>query len=200
MRKAGQQYMRIHSMGQLPVGAVPVAGPAQGPTSPAPRDALRELPRGLYDPDLFVEVPAVYTATVILGPEVGATGPGSVPLRPEMFALRRITWASEFDSPPYQLIPGPAGRQVEIYWGDEFTKFLGNTPTLISALFGDSNGFLDLPGEGILFQGRQTLNVQLKRNMWGATAGVTPADTRWDICFQGVGLLPRNSGGVSGAI
>lgn len=193
MRKSTQQYRRIHSLGELPTGARPIAGPAQGPTAPAPRP---------YDPaeaaSRFVEVPAVYTATVILGGEEGADGPGSVALRPEMFALRRITWASEYDAPPFFLIGGAAGRQVEIAWGDEFTQFLGNTPTLISALFGDSNGFLDLPGEGILFQGRQTLNVKLRRLLWAAEGD--PVDTRWDICFQGVGLLPRNTGGVSGGI
>lgn len=198
-RKASQMYQRVHSLGQLPPGArplaapppmAPVAGPAQQPTSPAPRESSA-FPG-------YVEVPAFYTITIILGGDENAAEGGSVPLRPEMFALRRITWATDYDALPYSLIPGTAGRVVEVSWGDEFTKFLGDRPCLISALFGDSNGFLDMPGDGILFQGRQSLNARIRRLAW--TSELPPADTRWDFNFQGVGLLPFNTGGVSGSL
>jgi hypothetical protein len=197
MRKQTELYRRVHAMGAVPVGRLPmgaapppVAGPAQQPTTPAPRESP-VFPG-------FVEVPAFYTATIILGGAVNDQAAASVQIRPEMFALRRITWCSDMDLPPYAILPGIAGRTAEITWGDEFTNFLGNSPTLLAALFGDSNGFLDLPGDGILFQGRQSLNAKLKRISWPTDAPATP--TRWDINFQGVGLLPARTGGVSGGL
>ena len=183
--------MRTHHMGA-------------DPTSPAPQR--------IAPPAGFVEVPAIYTTSIIIGGDPNspsAQAAGSVALRPERFALRRITWATSGDAAAAigtAAISGTSqqGRVIEASWGDEFTQFLGNQPALLSALFGDSNGYLDLPGYGILFQGRQTLNVKLRRIMWPApvTNPVTfpPIDTRVDICFQGVGLLPANTGGVSGSV
>jgi hypothetical protein len=187
----GREYMRLHHLGA-------------DPTAPSPER--------ITPPQGFVEVPAIYTTSIILGGDPllpSAQVGGSVALRPERFALRRITWATSGDA---FAVAGPAalgvasqqGRCIEASWGDEFTQFLGNQPALLSALFGDSNGYLDLPGYGILFQGRQTLNVKLRRILWPAptTDPVTfpPIDTRIDICFQGVGLLPANTGGVSGSV
>lgn len=198
MRKQSVMYRNLHALQRAPVmhpaqmGAPPVAGPAQQPTSPAPRESV-DFPG-------FVEVPAFYPCSVILGPAVNDANANSVALRPEMFALRRITFATDADAFPNAIIPGGAGHTVEIQWGDEFTQFLGNRPCLVSALFGDSNGFLDLPGAGILFQGRQSLNVRLRRTWALVPQGGEPGDTRWDICFQGVGLLPARTGGVSGGL
>jgi hypothetical protein len=143
-------------------------------------------------------VPAWYTATVILGGAANASNAASAPLRPERFVLRRITWASVGDTP----LGGGfgfgsiQGRAVEISWGDEFTNFLGNQPALLSALFGDSDGFLDLPGRGLLFQGRQSLNAKLRRIVWPSTG--EPVAFRFDIVFHGFGLLPKGVGGASG--
>jgi hypothetical protein len=150
----------------------------------------------------FVEIPAFYTVSINLGGEDDAANGGAVPIRPEPFVLRRITWATTGDVPAFV---GPSsggsaqGRVVEVQWSDNFTKFLGNQPCLISALFGDSQGFLDLPKKGILFQGRQVLQVDLHRLIW-PDADSTPATTRWDFNFQGVALLPKgtNASGSAG--
>jgi hypothetical protein len=151
----------------------------------------------------MLEVPAFYTITVLLGGDDNAVKAGSVTLRPEPFIVRRITWATTGDAPLFITIPsivGSAqGRVVEITWDDEFTKFLGQQPCLISALFGDSQGFLDLPKKGLLFQGKQTLSVNLHRLIWPDPTS-DPAETRFDFNFQGVMLLPQgvNQSGSAG--
>jgi hypothetical protein len=176
----GLAYRQPLSLGQVPTAPAPVPIP--------------QMPG-------FVEVPAFYTATVILGGATNDVASNAVALRPERFELRRITWATQADAFPFVTTPAPSsiqGRCVEVTWGDEFTQFLGNQPALLSALFGDTNGFLDLP-QGILFQGRQSLNVKLKRLQW-PDADATPAPARFDIVFHGVGLLPAGTGGVSGSL
>lgn len=143
----------------------------------------------------YIEVPAFYTVSILLDGADDAEMSGSTPIRPEPFVCRRITWATSGDAPVFITGPSPAGspqgRTVEVTWSDEFTKFLGNQPCLVSALFGDSQGFLDFPRKGILFQGRQVLSVNLHRLIW-PDADSTPAATRWDFNFQGVMLLPKN--------
>lgn len=173
----GQAYERIHTL----QGEPDLMGAAPKPHSDAESD-----PR-------FEKVPAFYTATVSLGKIVGNTAPGTVQIRPEPFILKRITWASDGDVPPQADVePGYSiqGRSVTISWSDEFTKFMGNQPALISALFGDSNGFIDLP-RGALFQGSQALTINLTRLFWPA-ATTTVGVTRFDFVFQGLGLLPRH--------
>lgn len=175
-------YRQPLSLGQVPL-----------PTSPAP--AQQQTPPG------YIEVPAWYTVSMILGGAVNDAAGGSIPLRPERFELRRITWCTQADVYPFVTTPAPTsiqGRCVEMTWGDEFTQFMGGQPALLSAIFGDSQGFLDLP-QGILFQGRQSFNVKLKRLQW-PDADTTPAPARFDIVFHGVGLLPAGSGGYSGSL
>lgn len=151
----------------------------------------------------FIEIPAFYTVSIDLGGDDDATAGNATPLRPEPFVLRRITWATNGDAPVFVPNGGgggsPQGRCVEVQWSDNFTKFLGNQPCLVSALFGDSQGFLDLPKKGILFQGRQVLQVDLHRLIW-PDADSEPATTRWDFNFQGVALLPKgtNASGSAG--
>jgi len=186
----GQVYRQIHNVGQAP------------PTAPAPenqrvyQDGLRVLRDGL-----FVEVPAWYTINIILGGNTDDQASGSVALRPERFECRRITYAAQGDTPPFVDLPIGnyiTGSCVEVSWGDEFTRFLGEQAALLNALFGSNNGFLDLPA-GVLFQGRQSLNAKLRRLNWPGIA-TEPTDTRVDIVFHGVGLLPANTGGVSGSL
>lgn len=188
MPPVGRAYRQIHALGQAPVFA------PQVPTAPAP------IPQDAYDsqdPNDYTYIPAFYTASIIIGGTVDSRNGGSVALRPERFELRRITFSTTAD-----LLPTESGlpflgssidaRAIEISWGDEFVNFLGSTPTLVASLFGDSQGFLDLP-RPILFQGRQTLNVQLHRIAWPWSAlPVEQVNTRWDFTFQGVGILPKN--------
>jgi len=140
-----------------------------------------------------VEVPAIYVVSILLSGEEGKTQGGKVQLRPEDFLLRRITWACTGDTPLYSYAALPCasaqGRSVEILWSDEFTQFLGDQPSLISALFGDSQGFLDIERPGIFFEGSQTLSVKLNRLFW-PDPQVKPEITRFDFVFHGVGLLP----------
>jgi len=153
----------------------------------------------------FDKVPAFYTVTVELAGNVGAVNGGSTALRPESFICERVTWACneaprDYDAGGGVAISGsPQGRSVVVTWGDEFTRFLGKDPCLLSALFGDSNGFLDLP-RGILFQGKQALNVALTRIYNPISADDEEGLVkRFDFNFQGVGLFPRGvnySGGV----
>lgn len=190
----------------LPPGAVPVGRAYRGPHSlGAPQVQLpqqarfpvggspTDSPGEESDPrwSRFEKVPAFYTISIALGGTANDTETGSTQLRPEPFILKRITWAAQGDVFPYtQAEPGYSlqGRSVTISWEDEFTKFLGNQPALISALFGDSNGFLDIP-RGALFQGKQNLSCRLTRLNWPSAE--TPAVTRFDFVFQGLGLLPR---------
>lgn len=140
----------------------------------------------------YEKIPNIYVVSVALGGAAGATQAGSKQLRPEAFVLKRITWATTGDTPPFaDLEPGYSlqGRAVTVKWQDEFTQLMGTDEALISSLFGDSNGFLDIP-RGALFQGKQALTVNLTRLHWPfATEAVT---TRFDFVFQGLGLLPKN--------
>jgi hypothetical protein len=140
----------------------------------------------------FNKIPAWYVITILLPGTDGAVLADAVPLRPEPFILERITWATTGDTPAFVDTASSGsvqGRSVTVLFDDEFTKFLGKNPCLISALFGDSNGFLDLE-RGMLFQGKQSLSVTLQRLFWPDST--TPATTRFDICFQGISLLPMN--------
>jgi len=147
-------------------------------------------------------VPAFYTVSIDLGGASGNSQPGSVTLRPEQFILERVTWATTGDTAGFFNAgenPGGMsmqGRSVEVRWGDEFTNFMGKDPALISSVFGDSNGFMDIPS-GIRFQGKQTLSVSLTRLVWPSTAA--PAVCRFDFQFQGVGMFPPGAGSVSGS-
>lgn len=179
---------------------------AMGALGQHPQDSGGKLRDDPAIRERFDEIPAFYTVSVLLGTTVAATAGGSVTLRPENFILERISWATIGDILiANEGTTAPAGgsgegRSVEVSWSDEFTKFLGQTPCLVSALFGDSQGYLDIP-RGIMFQGKQTLQVFLSRLAWiGPTGEGQPATTRWDFNFQGVGLLPKNAGGTSGSM
>ena len=142
------------------------------------------------DPD-WEKIPAWYTASATLGGVASNTASATVQLRPEPFILKRITWATTGDCHPYaDTFPGFSiqGRSVTVAWSDEFTKFMGNQPALIAAVFGDSQGFLDIP-RGALFQGSQNLGVTLVRLLW--PSALAAADTRFDFTFTGLGLLPK---------
>lgn len=133
------------------------------------------------DLDAFTRIPATYVMQVQLDNQLGAQSDGAADLRPELFLLRRISWASTNDIALG--FAGADGRTVEVTWGDEFTKFMGSVPGLLSAVFGDSNGFLDLTRE-ILFNGSQRLNCELSRVL------ATEDESRIDIVLHGTGLLP----------
>lgn len=177
---SGRAYQMTHGMGQ----------------HPQERDESEHYPG-------FVEIPAFYTVSLTLGGTAGAIAGESTKIRPEDFILRRITWATNGDAPVFVSVPSVVGsaqgRCVEVSWSDEFTKFLGTQACLVSALFGDSQGFLDMPKKGLLFQGSQALQVNLRRLIW-PDPETDPADTRWDFCFQGVMLLPKgiNQSGSAG--
>lgn len=148
----------------------------------------------------FNKLPAWYVVTILLPGVPGVPVAQSVALRPEPFILKRITWATTGDTPLFVDNTGPGsvqGRSVTVLFDDEFTKFLGKNPCLISSLFGDSQGYLDLE-LGLLFQGKQALSVTLQRLFWPDTT--TALETRWDICFQGIMLLPKgvNQSGAAG--
>lgn len=164
------------------------------PPAVAARNAAR-FPVVMSDAEMdkhFEKIPAWYTISILLGGQATNTQTGTVQLRPEPFVLQRITWATTGDLPLYFASTPPAysiqGRSVTIEWNDEFTKFMGNSPALISSVFGDSQGFLDLP-RGALFQGSQTLSAKLTRLVW--PTGDDPQTTRFDFTFTGLGLLPK---------
>lgn len=154
---------------------------------------------------LFNVIASFYTVSVELAGTVGATQAGSVPIRPEPFLLKRITWATSGDTPSLIGATNSAGsaqgRSVEVSWEDEFTKFLGSRSCLLSALFADSQGFIDLP-RPLLFQGKQSLSVTLRRIFWPAEDPTTfpPSICRFDFSFQGLSLLPQgvNQSGTAG--
>ena len=150
----------------------------------------------------YTKVPAYYVVTAQLGGEDGDSVRAITQLRPEPFVLRRITWATTGDLLQQGQDEGEyfpfgswtqQGRSVRVRWGDSFTTFLGVNAALVSALFGDSNGFLDVPGTA-LFQGSQNLEVELTRVQWPFVNSVVPDPerfiTRWDFVFAGVSLLP----------
>lgn len=193
----GQQLQPMRQASGLMMGAVPA--PTMSPALPAPQPPSTNyhhlVPPGYEE---WNKIPAWYTVTINLGPNVGDTGSNSKTLRPERFVLGRVTWSTSGDvfdlgpdSPgPVSVIPLMASIQarcVEMEWQDEFTRFMGNSPTLVSSQFGDSNGFLDMPA-GLLFQGKQTLSVKLSR----IKALTNDVAARWDFSFQGLSLLPPN--------
>jgi hypothetical protein len=154
---------------------------------------------------MFNVIASFYTVSVELAGTVGATQAGSVPIRPEPFLLKRITWATSGDTPAMIGATNSAGsaqgRSVEVSWEDEFTKFLGSRSCLLSALFADSQGFIDLP-RPLLFQGKQSLSVTLRRIFWPAEddEAFPPSICRFDFSFQGLSLLPQgvNQSGTAG--
>lgn len=162
-----------------------------------------ETPRDAYGriSDEFNTIPSFYTVTIELAGTVGATQSGSVALRPEPFMCGRITWATTGDTPSILgdtgAIGSPQGRAVEASWADEFTQFLGSRPCLLSALFADSQGFIDFP-KPVLFQGKQSLQVTLRRLFWPSAE--TAVTTRFDFNFQGLSILPPgvNQSGTAG--
>jgi hypothetical protein len=194
--KVGNTYQMLH---QVPGGQVPQAPESRAPAVQMdprrlPLNVLQELASGK-----FVTVPAWYTVSMTLGGEPGNANAGATPLRPERFFLYRVTCATNGDAPPYQNAPfgySTQMRAVEVSWADEFTRFFGEQPCLAAALFGDSQGFLDMV-QPILFQGRQTLSVRVRRVNWPSEEDA--AATRWDFNFQGLGILPvgnQVSGGL----
>lgn len=192
---------RVFPGGQLPTGAAYARqialGAAQGQRQPPTYRRGQgggQLPISSdaeHDPS-YEKIPAWYTVSINLGGVAGNTGNGAVQLRPEPFILKRITWATTGDCHPYvNQFPGFSlqGRSVQMEWSDEYTKFFGDQPSLISAVFGDSQGFLDVP-RGALFQGSQNLTVKLTRLIWPSS--LTAAETRFDFTFTGLGLLPKD--------
>lgn len=163
----------------------------------APAQQVSQDARERYNPDgSYIEVPAFYNIVVAnLGNVANDDAPGSVQLRPEDFILERITWCAMQDILFDEQQNSFCGRTVEIEWGDEFTRFLNRAPALLSAAFGDSNGFLDFPN-GIRFEGKQTISLKLRR-VFGDPVLDSVAG-RFDFVLHGFGLLPRGSGGYSG--
>lgn len=188
--------MRTHGVGGLGADVVPLSHPARDRSTPH----LADHPRF----DKFTKVPSWYVVSVQLDYPSGSIAASSVQLRPEPFILERITWATTGDVTPnldsgIQNQSGGSiqGRCVLVQWQDEFTNFMGSVPTLISALFGDSQGYLDLQ-RGLLFQGKQSLGVQLTRLFYPSTDNSDV--NRFDFVFHGVSLLPLgvNQSGSAG--
>ena len=151
---------------------------------------------------LYNELPAFYVVTIPLGGGIGDPATRNTQLRPEPFLCRRISWATTADTLRFWGLNAMTqnasihGGVVECRFGDSFTTFLGQNAGLVRAVFGDSNGFLEL-GKGILLQGSQPVEVNLTRLAWPGftdedeTEGAPPAETRWDFVFHGVSLLPQ---------
>ena len=147
----------------------------------------------------FEKIPSWYVISISLAGQSGAIQGGSTPLRPEPFIAKRITWATTGDVAPN--VTSAAinasggsiqGRSVNITWQDEFTNFMGTRPALISSLFGDSQGFLDLQ-RGLLFQGKQALSVNLTRLFYpdpSFEAGEEPT-VIFEFTFHGISMLPK---------
>lgn len=161
-------------------------------------------PRYIGDEELalYNQVCQFYTVSVELGPNAGDIAKTAQQIRPEPFVVRRIQWATTGDTFTQCLgtsmlnpMGSIQGRSVRMSFGDSFTNFLGQRQGLVSAVFGDSQGFMDMP-KGIVFQGSQSLEVSLSRLFFpGPTASLDweegPGITRWDFVFAGVSLLPR---------
>lgn len=202
-----QQNTAMQSRGSHSLGRAPGGRGRSG--SLEVLDASSGIPRTVLLEE-YTQVPAVFVAEANLGIVAGdvAVCEGAQ-LRPEQFLLKRITWASsgiglEMDdrecttiggqAPLVETCPGTPlpielfGRSILVKWGDEFTKFLGRNAALMSAIFGDSNGFLDLTRE-VLFAGKQTLTADLERvfTLPGVTSGQTELV---QVIFHGTGLLP----------
>lgn len=139
-----------------------------------------------------------YNVTLELGADAGEVRKATALLRPEPFVVTRITWATTGDtllgSNAANAFAGISimGRTVRVAFGDTFTNFMGQRNGLISAVFGDSNGFLNLP-KGIVFGGSQNLEIELQRLFFpGNVPGLTnPPASRFDFTFAGVSLLPK---------
>lgn len=185
--RSNAAFAATHEIG-APPGASRDGDPAQ---------QVSQSARDRYNPDgAYIEVPAFYNIVVAnLGNVTNDDAPGSVQLRPEDFILERITWCALQDIVFDEAQNSFCGRTVEIEWGDEFTKFLNRAPALLSAAFGDSNGFLDFPN-GIRFEGKQTISLKLRRVFGDPILDAVPG--RFDFVLHGFGLLPRGSGGYSG--
>ena len=153
----------------------------------------------------YNQIPADYVIQILLGGAAGSRVPGqSEPLRPEPWLLYAITYATTADVLTQDQVDvagnlfGPSfseqARSVELEWGDEFTKFMGNQPALVASIFADSYGFLDL-SEPLLFQGSQQLSITLHRLFWPFAIGdvtVPEVNSYWDFTCHGVSLLPKN--------
>lgn len=199
--------------GMVPVGVGRQARHAVRAPLPNLGDTRTPLDKFLESPEMqtFTAVVAKYVIQSTLGPEPGDNVRSQTQLRPEPFVLETITWATDGDlnlpNDSASLFPfsswSQQGRAIEVRWGDSFTTFLGTNASLLSALFGDSNGFLDLPGIA-LFQGSQNLSVTLNRLFWPFEVGEeqfnNPRNIRIDFTFHGVGLLPKgvNQSGAVG--
>lgn len=144
---------------------------------------------------LYNRLPAFYTVSIILGGDDGANKRNNTQLRPEPFVCKRVTWATTGDTlryygAPFTMQDTFQGATVECRFGDSFTTFLGQNAGLVTAVFGSSNGFLNL-SKGIVFQGSQPVDVSLTRLSWPGGQGIPRADTRWDFVFHGTALLPQ---------
>lgn len=149
----------------------------------------------------YSKVPTSYTVTVTVTPELGRPVRNNTQIRPEPFVLRRITWADTGDvqqnaQPLADFFQFGSASQharcVEMRWGDSFTDFI-DEPALIPAMFGDSDGFLDISGT-LLFQGSQMLAVECTRLDWPfeTTTFEPPTyNVDFDFKFEGIMLLPR---------
>lgn len=206
------QVQRLQQAMQPPVRQLPGYG---FPAMPGyPPGMLRQAQMGavaeasppsdvLNDPryQSWNKIPAWFVLTIAaLGGVTGDTSNNTVQLRPEPFVLYGISWSTTGDTHPFvNQFPGFSlqGRSVTMEWGDEFTKLFGSAAAPVSAVLGDSNGFLPIP-HGATFQGKQTLNIKLTRLQWPSS--LTAAATRWDFVFYGVSLLPPgvNQSGSAG--
>lgn len=151
----------------------------------------------------YTKVPTDYSVQISLGGAAGARVQGTIQLRPEPFLCNIITYATTGDTLTQAQLAGgntlpqhaysQQARSVELTWGDEFTRFMGSQAALVAAIFADSEGFLDLPAP-ILFQGSQTLTVELHRLFWpyfvAEVIEIPEVETSWDFIFKGVSLLP----------
>src|SRR5688572_334216 len=206
-RHGSRQFVTHPGLGTVSYPGLPVPGPY--PAGMVRQDQIASMGAAnvpvlrASDSEEFAgfnKIPSSYVISITLGGEVNDTQAGSVQLRPEPFILDRITWATTGDTYPYvDQEPGYSlqGRAVRMKWGDEFTKLFGNTSALIAAAFGDSNGFMDII-KGLLFQGGQTLTIELLRLHWPSS---TDAETtQFDFVFSGLSLLPPgvNQSGSAG--
>jgi hypothetical protein len=136
----------------------------------------------------YTKIPAQYVARVTLNGAAGTSATAAVKLRPEPFLLKRITWAAVpiYDAQNNNFSAYDTGQSIELKWGDEFVKFLGDQPGLLQSLFGSPFGFLDLTREA-LFNGNQTLSAEFRR----LVPTLIPTQQQVELVFHGTGLLPR---------
>ncbi len=97
---SGAEYQRVHALGQPPNSR------QSHPTeAPVPRPLRKES----EDYPGFVEIPAFYTVSIVLGGADDAVKSGSTNIRPEPFVCRRITWATTGDAPKFITVPSVVG-------------------------------------------------------------------------------------------